>query len=135
MLFFQASAPTGFTQVTTQNNKALRVVSGSGGGAGGSASFTSVFGSSATLDLSGSVGDTTLSTAQIPSHQHSVPLYYIDNDETNNQPGATFGRIAQGTVNTNAAGGSGSHTHSLTTASVSVDMDLEFIDIILASKD
>ncbi len=71
MLFFQASAPTGFTQVTTQNNKALRVVSGSGGGTGGSSSFTSVFGSSATLDLSGSVGDTTLSTAQIPSHQHS----------------------------------------------------------------
>lgn len=35
MTFFQASAPTGWTKVTTQNDKYLRVVSGSGGGNGG----------------------------------------------------------------------------------------------------
>ena len=129
MLFFQASAPTGFTQVTTQNNKALRVVSGTGGGTGGSSSFTSIFGSSATLDLSGSVGDTTLSTAQIPSHQHS--------GGGSNTPSSNSGDNASTAIpgNTGSTGGSGSHTHSLTTASVSVDMDLEYVDIILASKD
>jgi len=35
MAFFQASAPTGWTQDATQNDKLLRVVSSSGGGTGG----------------------------------------------------------------------------------------------------
>jgi len=30
-VFFQSSAPTGWTKVTTHNDKALRVVSGTGG--------------------------------------------------------------------------------------------------------
>jgi hypothetical protein len=43
LLFYQAAAPTGWTQVTSQNNKALRVVSGTGGGTGGSVAFTTAF--------------------------------------------------------------------------------------------
>ena len=43
MLFYQASAPAGWTKLTTDNNKTLRVVSGSGGGSGGTNSFTSAF--------------------------------------------------------------------------------------------
>lgn len=35
MVFYQASAPVGWTKVVTQNDKALRVVSGSGGVSGG----------------------------------------------------------------------------------------------------
>jgi len=35
-VFAQASAPAGWTQVTTDNDKMLRVVSGTGGGTGGS---------------------------------------------------------------------------------------------------
>lgn len=35
MVFFQAAAPTGWTQATTQNDKMLRIVSGAGGGTGG----------------------------------------------------------------------------------------------------
>ena len=35
MVFFQAAAPTGWTKVTSQNDKTLRVVSGNGGGTGG----------------------------------------------------------------------------------------------------
>jgi hypothetical protein len=96
LLFYQAAAPTGWTQVTTQNNKALRVVSGTGGGTGGSVAFTTAFASqtpagsvstsisaiSGTVGTSitgvsgsvgisgGSVSATTLTTAQIPAHQH-----------------------------------------------------------------
>jgi hypothetical protein len=40
-------AITSWTKSTSQDNKALRVVSGSGGGTGGSTAFTSVFGSRA----------------------------------------------------------------------------------------
>ena len=54
MLFYQSSAPTGWTQVTTQNNKALRVVSGTGGGTGGSSAFTSAFAGSRSISVSGS---------------------------------------------------------------------------------
>ena len=39
-LFFLSSAPSEWSQVTSQNNKAFRVVSGTGGGAGGNQSFT-----------------------------------------------------------------------------------------------
>lgn len=78
MVFYQASAPTGWTKSTTHDNKALRVVDGTGAGSGGSISFTNIFndttgaqgGVSATL--SGSVGPTTLTTQQIPSHTHNT---------------------------------------------------------------
>ena len=53
MLFYQSSAPTGWTKSTSHNNKALRVVSGSGGGSGGSQSFTSAF-QNHTVSISGS---------------------------------------------------------------------------------
>lgn len=43
MLFLQADAPVGWTKDTTHNNKALRIVSGAGGGSGGSTAFTDVF--------------------------------------------------------------------------------------------
>lgn len=43
MLFYQASVPTGWTQDVTQNNKFLRVVSGIGGGSGGSHDPTTTF--------------------------------------------------------------------------------------------
>jgi len=35
MCFFQSAAPTGWTKLTSQNDKVLRVVSGTGGGTGG----------------------------------------------------------------------------------------------------
>ena len=43
MLFYQGSAPSGWTKITSQNNKAIRVVSGTGGGGGGNNSFTATF--------------------------------------------------------------------------------------------
>jgi len=43
MLFYQADAPTGWTKLTSENNKALRVVSGNGGSSGGNNTFTSMF--------------------------------------------------------------------------------------------
>jgi hypothetical protein len=63
MLFGQSNAPVGWTKLTTHNNKALRVVSGSAS-SGGSVAFTSAFSSQ-------SVGATALTVNQIPSHTHS----------------------------------------------------------------
>ena len=82
VLFYQASAPTGWTKVSDHDNKALRVVSGTGGGSGGSSSFTSVFtsrtpsgsisGGSVSISISGNTGDTSLTISQLPSHTHGL---------------------------------------------------------------
>jgi hypothetical protein len=66
MLFYQAAAPTGWTQVTTVNDRALRVVSGSGGVTGGTTAYSTYFNGSF------SVGSTTITEAQMPSHTHAV---------------------------------------------------------------
>lgn len=74
MFFYQSGAPTGWTKSTSQNNKALRVVTGNGRGTGGTSNFTTIFNATNNVGLSGafsgSVGNTTLTVQQIPSHQH-----------------------------------------------------------------
>lgn len=72
-VFYQAAAPTGWTQVTTQNNKACRVVSGTGGGAGGTNAFTTTMSSftlSGQLTSTNALGGTAITIAQTPSHNH-----------------------------------------------------------------
>lgn len=63
--------------------------------------------------LTGTVGDTTLSTSQMPSHTHSVPNQTGTNTNGTHIDGWSWGRP----VNTDSAGGSQPHTHDLTGAS------------------
>lgn len=67
--------------------------------------------------VSGSVGSTTLTVAQMPSHHHTF-------DKLHN-PGTTWGQGAsqflQTTGDTRDTGGSGSHTHSLSSAKTGSD--------------
>jgi hypothetical protein len=143
MLFYQAAAPSGWTQVTTQNNKALRVVSGSGGVAGGTTAFSSVFqnqtvSTSVSVSVSGTTGATTLSTGQIPSHTHTVTAV----GSGGLQPSASCGSMAGGasSLTTDATGGGGSHDHSFSGSgsgsgtSSAVTLNVQYIDIILCSK-
>lgn len=62
--------------------------------------------------VSGSVGNTTLSISQMPSHNHRFDKVHA--------PGTTWGQGAsqflKTTDNTENTGGSGSHTHSLSSA-------------------
>ena len=125
MVFYQASAPTSWTQVTTQNNKALRVVSGTGGGTGGTHALTSPPSTSHTHtgpshthstpshshSHSLSAGAHTLSTSQMPSHNHSYKAgqtgsggpFYSSSD----YKGSNY------TLYTYNSGSSSSHNHSL----------------------
>lgn len=132
MLFQQTAAPTGWTKQTTHNDKALRVVTGSAG-SGGSSAFSTAM---ATPALSGSTGAHTLSSAEIPSHQHAL---------TNSAPGSTT--MAQASANNRTTtrrdytseangslphGGGGSHSHSMSgTATINVN----YVDVIIAAKD
>lgn len=123
VMFYQASAPTGWTQDTTHNDKALRVVSGSGGGSGGTHGLSSPP-STAHTHTGGahthstpahshshtlSASSHTLSTSQMPSHNHSIP---------SGVGGSYGGKVQQGTdnspgFNTGNTGGGSSHSHSL----------------------
>jgi hypothetical protein len=73
MLFVQTSAPTGWTKSVAYNDRALRVVSGTAG-TGGSVAFTTAF---ASQGVSGTVGNHTLTTAEIPSHTHTTPDRFV----------------------------------------------------------
>jgi hypothetical protein len=128
LLFPQTAAPTGWTKITTHNNKALRVVSGSGGGSGGSHAFSTVFGKTAT-------NSHTLVLSQIPQHNHtpsgggnfqtsaSGNYFY-----TENGPNFPQNRAYGYSSATNNSGGGGGHSHSM-------DIRVQYVDLIIAEKD
>lgn len=82
MLFYQAAAPTGWTKVTGIDNRALRVVDGTGGGTGGSVGFSTLFGRTAT-------DAHTLTTAEMPGHTHTGATGFVSNDHTHAFSGNT----------------------------------------------
>ena len=127
MLFIQGSAPTGFTQITTDNDKLLRVVSGSGGGTGGSVSFSTAFVSQA---VSGTTSATALSIAQMPAHTHTGG---INTSIAGVQGGAQTYTATSTGVATGSVGGGGTHTHTLSGSSI--DLSVTYIDTIVCSKD
>lgn len=139
--FFQATAPTGWTQNTTYNNYAMRIVSGTGGGIGGSVAFTTAFASqtpagSVSVNTSGlSAGATTLTTAQIPSHTH-----LIGSPADVDAPGGAWTAPGQSRVSSGSAGGGGSHTHTISgTATGSftgtaINLAVQYLDNIICTK-
>ena len=137
MLFYQANAPTGWTKKTNQNNKALRVVSGTGGGTGGGNNFTTAFNSSRGTS-GGSVSNHTLPESQIPSHRHRVDTY----NEWSTSYGSytTQGGYRQahrgGTrypPYTQNIGSGNAHNHGF--SNPSINLNVQYIDVIICEKD
>jgi len=127
MAFFQSGAPTGWTKVTSQNDKMLRVVSGTGGGTGGSAAV-----SSPAHNLS--AGSHTLSTSEMPSHNHGTVATggstSGDRFVHNNTNGhSTINSVSTGGMSN--AGGGGGHSHNMS-GSITTP---QYIDVILCSYD
>jgi hypothetical protein len=144
MIFGQTSAPTGFTKLTDQDNAALRVVSGTAS-TGGSVNFTTAFVSqtptgSVSINTSGlSAGATTLNTAQIPAHTHTVTAV---GSGANFPNGACSNTSAFATLlTTSSTGGGGSHTHSIsgsatgTFTGTAINLAVKYVDVIRATKD
>jgi hypothetical protein len=144
MLFMQAAAPTGWTKVTSLNDYALRLVSGTGGGTSGTIPFstffnaTSIYTGTVTI-TSGQVGDTTLTTAQMPSHDHTVDAIALGCGAVSNGPFQD--RPAPGCVSVGSSGlkgASGSHTHSLIGAvaggNFTSDFNITYVNIIACTK-
>lgn len=134
MLFQQTAAPTGWTKQTTHNNKALRVVSGTAS-SGGTSSFTTVFSNQTpTISLASMVATaTTLTIAQMPSHTHN---YFTAGTTYQGGSGPDpFSPIFAAQA-TSATGGGGSHTHTVTgtASSTAITLDIQYVDLIIASK-
>lgn len=128
MAFFQAAAPTGWTQVTAHHNKALRIVGGPGGGSGGSLPFTAAFTSQ---PVTGWNSATTLTSAQIPAHTHPMPTY---GDETGTGFVCAGAGAFVNNINTLVnLGGGGAHSHAFT--GTAIDLAVQYVDMILASRD
>jgi hypothetical protein len=163
MLFVQSTAPVGWTKETSQNDKALRVVSGTAG-TGGTLSFSTAF---TARSISGAIGATTLSVAQMPSHDHggatgsggaatgaiNTATFDFGNVQSasgvfsvaGNLPSRSQGSGGTGSKNTanlslpnhthtiGSQGGGESHTHTLSGSAL--DFSVQYIDVIIATKD
>ena len=137
MLFAQTSAPTGWTKSTAHDNKALRLVSGTAG-SGGSAAFTTAFGTpTVSGSLSGTVGATTLSTSQMPAHSHG--LYISGGGSVRERLNVSTGVSdhENNAASVASAGGGGSHNHSFSgsLSSATASISVQYVDVIIATKD
>lgn len=117
MIFQQTAAPIGWTKQTALNDYGLRVTSGAVGGVTGTP-FSTVFAQTV-------VGDTTLSTSQMPSHGHTVPGGAVNTTTAVAAAGHSFADV--GLVNTGNTGGGGPHAHP-------INLTLSYVDVIIASK-
>ena len=125
--FYQAAAPTGWTKDTTAalNDAILRIVTGSGGSTGGSTAFS-------TWSAQSTSGATTLTTPQIPSHNH---VFAGGNNGLTTKPAIVSTPLGGPNTGSNpnsniveATGGGGSHDHPLS-------QNIKYADFIIATKD
>lgn len=133
MLFYEDTAPIGWTQRTDiGSNHALKVVNTGGGTVAGTIDFSTVF---ASKSVAGTVSNTTLSKAQIPPHVHTYERAFTG---SGNGLGGSAPFITVGSV-TNTSNGSGdtlngdSHTHTFT--GTAINLDVKYLKMIVAEKD
>jgi hypothetical protein len=128
MLFQQTAAPTGWTKDATQNDKALRIVSGTVG-SGGTVAFSTAF---ASKSVAGTVGGTALTIGQLPAHTHPYNASKLASSPTGS--GATrYDQPADG--NPIASGSTGSNeTHTHTFTGTPIDLAVQYLDVIIAEK-
>lgn len=129
MVFYQAAAPVGWTQVVTQNDKALRVVSAAGGGSGGTYAVSAGASHSHTTPDHAHQLDDTGPTGSPNTPLTTDPVYTTDGGNSplliifSGGGGSTIYPLKSGTK----SGGSGT---SGTSSPV-----VAYIDVLLASKD
>lgn len=153
MLFYAATAPTGWTAVTGLNNIALRIVSASttGGTVTTGSPFTTIFANNRTT--SGTVGNTILTVAQMPVHSHGITdpghdhkygNQYFTPSAFNDDNSFVYGQNSEFTVTSksttgitiNNAGGTGGVTqgHNHTFSGGNLDMKVTYADFIVCQK-
>ncbi len=175
MLFQQTSAPTGWTKQSTHNDKALRLTSGTVG-TGGSVAFTTAMATPAVslgsvtgnpgsnlatgagnlaVSMSGNIANTSLSTDQIASHNHSIKKFDGNNGNAicvNITSGST--QFDGNVLSNTGAGQAHNHNHNLSgsmsgapaltgnvtagnlaVAASTATINVQYVDFIIANKD
>jgi hypothetical protein len=121
-IFGQASAPTGWTVLTTYNDYAIRVSSSSGGGSGGTTAFSSAFTtytpagsvSVSNLQISGvSISGASVSQSQFGNHAHTYASPQANNPSITAQGPGPLGVPVAINTSTYGAGGGGQHSHGV----------------------
>lgn len=146
MLFLRNTAPTGWSQVATQNDKALRVVNNitTGGSAGGTNAFSNTLvnqpmSASVPVTINGlSAGGFLLTTDTIPDHTHPANNGATANGGSASPAVGSVQGAAPGTLTGNY-GGSQPHAHPIvyTSASgpgaVTLDFRTQYVDVIICT--
>ena len=147
MFFYQNAAPTHWVRSTSHNDKMLRVVNGTGGGSGGSITFSTFTAQTFSTPWSSNspTGNKTLSINQIPVHTHSSEGTQLTSNPQN--PNGTYngGDVNKGpgwsrsnnTTGPNSGGGFHDHPFSAsgTTPNLSMNINVQYIDILLCNFD
>ena len=164
MVFYQAAAPTGWTKSTSNNDKALRVVSGNGGGTGGTHALSSPPSLAHTHTSTAHVHSInhghsnnlsaaahTLSTAQLASHRHHSGTTRVNGQGSIAPNGGSTG--SSGQWYTAYTGSNGSHSHGMsgsvtdhsgnsgsaggdaTSSTTPTAFAPQYIDVIICAKD
>lgn len=145
MVFFQAAVPVGWSQDTSQNDKALRVVSGTGAGTGGSTALSSGI----TLAHSHNVASHTHTIAHIHdleevaagagwSGDTSAPM---GRDASLGDPKRIYQAVTAGSTDvrfvksvTQAASAANSGAATPATDSAGSNITLAYVDVIIGTK-
>ena len=171
MIFNQTSSPTGWTKDTVSNDdSALRVTTGTVG-TGGSSGFATAMATPAVsgtvgltgdlaagnlaVSISGNISDTTLTSNQIPSHNHSIRKGNFLEQNSSNTNAVMRGSNSSVQTNNGIAGNAGgglshNHAHSLSgtmtgtpgvgnlagsLSSATATINVKYVDVIVATKD
>ena len=147
MIFYESSAPVGWSINTSVDDAALKVMSSGGGGVGGSLGFSSTFTATRTTTSAGAHGHSitvngrSLTIAQMPIHRLPIPIY---GDYGHHLSGAYVSGNKAGLQNTigytNYIGSGQQHNHSASASSVgnhhhAMNMALKHATVILCDRD
>jgi hypothetical protein len=140
ILFRQTAAPVGWTKDTTYTNAALRVTSGTiSEQATAGKEFSTLFASR------------TIAEANLPSHTHSFSgttssdgahtHTYDALNTTSTHPTGSGSTEARGSISSSTTSSGGAHTHTVsgttgaTGSGTAMAFDVNFVDVIIATRD
>lgn len=139
LYFYQSSAPTGWSQVASNDNTMMRVVNGTGAGTGGSTTLTATFtnrtfSSTFNVPFSSTVSGHSITEAELPEHSHPINAGNAVAAITSPRNGS-FPAIDSNNSNSSNTGNGGSHAHNASvtadaTWSTTLDMAVQYIDVI-----
>lgn len=142
-VFNMDSAPTGWTKLTTWDQYALRVTSGTGGGTGGTVNFGSVYTSqtfAGTVSVSFPLGGTGPSLAPTPAHTHPGAAFGSNSPTftVTTFPGSNTLYAFHNPDSTASYGTGGDHSHPAgiggTWTGNTVDFSVKYLDVCVCQR-